>query len=105
MGFGCRPAARGCGDASSGYAPAVHSNPSRDRRDILHLAGRRRLSPAVRDGVPALLPPQDLAGRCGWEAFFAALERSALWVWEEGDGTVRLAPRSQEGGRAGAAKR
>jgi hypothetical protein len=70
----------------------VRSYPSRDRRDILHLAGRRRLSPAVRAGLPALVAVDDLAGRCGWEPFFAALDRTGLWVFEETDGTVRLAP-------------
>jgi hypothetical protein len=70
----------------------VRSYPSRDRRDILHLAGRRRLSPAVRGGLPALVAIGDLAGRCGWEPFFAALERTGLWVFEETDGSVRLAP-------------
>jgi hypothetical protein len=70
----------------------VRSYPSRDRRDILHLAGRRRLSPAVRGGLPALVAIGDQAGRCGWEPFFTALEQTGLWVWEETDGTVRLAP-------------
>ncbi len=63
---------------------------TRDRNDILGLAARRLLSPALRDGVPALVPVGDRAGRCGWEPFFAALERDRLWVREEEDGTVRI---------------
>ncbi len=70
----------------------MRSYPSRDRRDILHLAGRLRLSPALRNGLPTLVSIGDHAGRCGWEPFFAALERSGLWVFEEADGTARLAP-------------
>ena len=74
----------------------MRSYPSRDRRDILHLAGRRRLSPALKSGLPALVTVGETAGRCGWEPFFAALEGTGLWVFEEADGTVRLAPRHAE---------
>jgi hypothetical protein len=64
----------------------------RDRGEIIHLAGRRRLSPALRDGRPALVGPGDLQGRCGWEPFFAALERSGLAVRVTGEdaGEVRI---------------
>ncbi len=68
-----------------------------DRGDILHLAGRQRLSPAVRAGAPLLLPVGDPAGRCGWAPFFAALERAGLAVVpgdEAGDGPPRLVPRT-----------
>lgn len=65
-----------------------------DRSDVLHLAGRRRLSPAVRGGAPALAPVGDPAGRCGWAAFFAALERAGLAVADDGDGPPRLVPRA-----------
>ena len=59
---------------------------SRDRAELLGVAGAGHLSPAVQDGVPALLPEGDGAGRTGWEAFFAALDRSGLVVaWEEED--------------------
>ncbi len=64
-----------------------------DRGDIIHEAGRRRLSPALRDGAPALVPPGDTAGRCGWAPFFAALEARRLAVALEPDGTVRFVPR------------
>jgi hypothetical protein len=51
-----------------------------DRADIVHEAGRRRLSPALRDGAPALVRTGDAAGRCGWAEFFAALEHAGLAV-------------------------
>jgi hypothetical protein len=55
-----------------------------DRGTIIHLAGRARLSPAVRDGVPAFAGPGDLAGRCGWAPFFEALEGRDLAVaWDD----------------------
>jgi hypothetical protein len=48
-----------------------------DRGAILHFAGRHGLSPALRDGAPALTREQAPgASRCGWEPFFAALGRS-----------------------------
>ena len=62
----------------------------KDRSDVIHLAGRRRLSPAVRDGTPALVPVGELSGRCGWEPFFAALERRGLTVREDEDGRVTI---------------
>jgi hypothetical protein len=71
------------------------SSPTRDRCEILHLAARRRLSPALRGGTPALVPVGDQEGRCGWEPFFAALDRAGLWVSEDEDGTVHLARRGQ----------
>lgn len=61
-----------------------------DRAEILHLAGRRRLSPALRDGAPALVAVGDKAGRCGWEPFFAALEGRGLAVREDAGGEVRV---------------
>lgn len=52
-----------------------------DRGDILHLAGRRHLSPALRDGRPVLVEGHDpSAVRCGWEAFFRALSGAGLAV-------------------------
>ena len=61
----------------------------------MHAAGRARLSPALRDGAPALLPQGETAGRCGWAEFFAALEaRRLAAAWDEADpGAVRLVPR------------
>lgn len=52
----------------------------------MHAAGRARLSPALRDGAPALLPQDETAGRCGWAAFFAALEARRLAVtWDDAE--------------------
>jgi hypothetical protein len=58
-----------------------------DRGEIMHAAGRARLSPALRDdGAPALLPTGETAGRCGWAPFFAALEARRLAVaWDDAD--------------------
>ncbi|MFO0583664.1 MAG: hypothetical protein U0229_15445 [Anaeromyxobacter sp.] len=44
-----------------------------DRGEILHFCGRHALSPAVREGAPALAGHGDGAGRCGWARFFAAM--------------------------------
>jgi hypothetical protein len=58
-----------------------------DRGPVLHHAALHRLSPALRGGAPALLPPGEGAGgRCGWEPFFRALEarRLAVVLGEEG---------------------
>src|SRR5512147_992793 len=66
-----------------------------DRGEIVHEAGRRRLSPALRDGSPALVPQDDGAGRCGWATFFAALEARRLAVsFDPADpGRISLVPR------------
>lgn len=63
-----------------------------DRETIVHLAGRHRLSPALRGGTPALVPHGEVAGRCGWAPFFAALAEHGLAVAFEPDdpGSVRL---------------
>ncbi len=66
--------------------------PTHDRGDILHLAGRRHLSPALRGEDPTLVPVGDREGRCGWEPFFAELDRRGLAVREEADGSVRIGP-------------
>ncbi len=50
-----------------------------DRGEIIHHAGLLALSPALKDGAPALSPGHDPdARRCGWEPFFAALEGRGL---------------------------
>jgi hypothetical protein len=72
----------------------MSAHATRDRCDIIHLAGRLRLSPALLDGAPTLVPVGDQAGRCGWEPFFAALDRAGLWVIQDEGGTVRLGPRA-----------
>jgi hypothetical protein len=65
-----------------------------DRGEILHYAGRHSLSPALREGVPALVGPGDRDGRCGWEAFFAAMtsRRLALSVPEPETAEARFVP-------------
>jgi hypothetical protein len=49
-----------------------------DRGDVIHFAGRHRLSPALAGGSPALVSTSEAAGRCGWADFFAALDRAGL---------------------------
>ncbi len=71
--------------------------PTCDRGDILHLAGRRQLSPAVREDGPALVAAGEREGRCGWEAFFAELDRRGLSVREDADGSVHIGPRPRSG--------
>jgi hypothetical protein len=46
-----------------------------DRAEVIHFAGRHRLSPALRDGAPVLVPAGAPGERCGWAAFFAAPAR------------------------------
>jgi hypothetical protein len=67
-----------------------------DRGEIIHFAGRSRLSPALRDGAPALVGPGE-PGRCGWEPFFRALSARDLAVAfdPEGPGEVRFVPRRE----------
>ncbi len=43
-----------------------------DRAEVIHFAGRHRLSPALRDGGPALGAAGAPGDRCGWAEFFAA---------------------------------
>ncbi len=49
-----------------------------DRGDVIHFAGRHRLSPALADGAPALVAVGAPGQRCGWAEFFAALHRAGL---------------------------
>ena len=66
---------------------------SADRGEIIHLAGLHRLSPALRDGAPALVGPGEPGARCGWEAFFGALSarRGAVaWTADGGAAAVRV---------------
>jgi hypothetical protein len=65
-----------------------------DRGEMMHALGRARLSPAIRDGVPALTPPGDTAGRCGWADFFGAVEARGLALEHDPDGAAppRLVP-------------
>lgn len=49
-----------------------------DRADVIHFAGRHRLSPAVRAGGPALVPQGETRDRCGWATFFTAMRARGL---------------------------
>lgn len=71
-----------------------------DRGEIMHEAGRRRLSPALREGVPALVRAGEAGGRCGWAEFFGALERRGLAVaFDEADeGPVSVVARAAASG-------
>ena len=68
-----------------------------DRGAILHQAGLHRLSPALRDGAPALvLPGEGAGGRCGWEPFFRSLDDRGLAVaLEAEDPAVSFVPRAE----------
>jgi len=61
-----------------------------DRGEIIHHAGFHRLSPAVRHGAPLLVGPGDQAGRCGWEAFFRAMDGLGLAAELGEDGSARF---------------
>ena len=65
-----------------------------DRGAILDLAGANHLSPALRDGVPALVGEDETPGRIGWEAFFAGLDRAGLELaWDSEDAaSIRAVP-------------
>jgi len=67
--------------------PATH-----DRGDIIHFAGRHRLSPAIRDGAPALVAQGEPGERCGWEKFFRTLGARRLQVELQEAGTARFVP-------------
>ena len=66
-----------------------------DRGEIIHLAGRHGLSPALRDGAPGFSSGHGDAARCGWEVFFAAMEaRGLALAWDPDDPAAAvLAPR------------
>lgn len=72
-----------------------------DRGEIIHFAGQHGLSPALRDGAPAFASGRDLAGRCGWEAFFAAMEARDLALdWDPEDpASAGFAPRREVSSR------
>ena len=76
-----------------------------DRGDVIHFAGRHRLSPALEGGTPALVAPGDPGRRCGWAEFFAALDAAGLVPsLDPGDaGSFKLVPRAAaSSGAAGA---
>lgn len=65
-----------------------------DRAEVIHFAGRHHLSPAVRDGTPALVPEGEVQGRCGWAELFGALhERRLTAAFDPADpGSFRAVP-------------
>jgi len=67
---------------------------TRDRGEVLDLAGREHLSPGLRDGRPVWLPEGETAGRCGWAPFFEAAERAGLAAaWDpDAPGSATLLP-------------
>jgi hypothetical protein len=75
-----------------------------DRAEVIHFAGRHRLSPALRDGAPALVAPGEPGERGGWERFFAALAARGLApVFDPEDpSSLSFVPRG--GGRADAGR-
>jgi hypothetical protein len=68
-----------------------------DRGDVIHFSGRHKLSPALRDGAPALVGHGDAAGRCGWAPFFRAMDERglALAFDAEDGGSARFVPRAE----------
>ncbi|WP_242346989.1 hypothetical protein [Anaeromyxobacter terrae] len=68
-----------------------------DRGEIIHFAGRSRLSPALRDGAPALVGHGEAGERCGWEPFFRALaaKRLAVAFDPATPGEARFVPRDE----------
>jgi hypothetical protein len=77
-----------------------------DRAEIIHFAGRHRLSPALRDGVPALVGASETAGRCGWAEFFAGMRAGRLAASFERDdpSSFRLVPPGGASAPAAAAR-
>ncbi len=70
--------------------------PTRDRADVIHFAGRHRLSPALREGAPALVAHGEEGERCGWEPFFRAMDERALALDADPDsGAFRFVPAAQ----------
>ncbi len=67
------------------------------RGDVIHFAGRHRLSPALRDGAPALVAHGEPGERCGWAPFFRAMgeRRLALAFDDDAPDTRRFSPRDE----------
>lgn len=75
-----------------------------DRAEVIHFAGRHRLSPALREGEPVLVPAGAPGERCGWAAFFAAPagRRVSAALDPEDPGSFRTVPRGASPASAGA---
>lgn len=76
-----------------------------DRGDVIHFAGRHRLSPALRDGTPALVGVGEPGRRIGWAELFAAMGAAGLVASLEPDdaASFRLVPRG-DAAASGAAR-
>jgi hypothetical protein len=70
---------------------------TRDRGEVLSLAGFHHLSPALRDGGPRLVDEGEGGGRIGWEPFFSALDSAGLvMAWDTDDpGSAAPVPAAQ----------
>ncbi|HEY6005141.1 MAG TPA: hypothetical protein VIV57_19840, partial [Anaeromyxobacter sp.] len=75
-----------------------------DRGVVIHFAGRHRLSPALRDGAPALVAVGDPGQRIGWAEFFAALGAAGLVASLEPDDPASFRLVRGAGAAAGAAR-
>ena len=62
-----------------------------DHGELIHFAGRHGLSPALRDGAPALVAHGEAGQRCGWERLFAALSARGETLALASDGGWTLA--------------
>jgi len=68
-----------------------------DRGCYLNVFGLQGLSPALEKGEPRLARGKEVGGRCGWQEFFAAVERAGLaLVWDDRDPeATSLVPKAQ----------
>lgn len=63
---------------------------TKDRGHIIHFAGFKKLSPALQKGAPALVGQNGPGERCGWEAFFRAMDERRLAASLSEDGAARF---------------
>jgi len=76
---------------------------TRDRGAILAFAGRHALSPALRGATPAFAREKEEGlERCGWEHFFAALDRAGPALVIDDDDPTAALPASSADRHAGA---
>ena len=65
-----------------------------DHADILEHAARHALSPALAGDAPVLAAQGEPGERCGWEAFFSALDARDERLDLASDGGSRTVPRA-----------
>jgi hypothetical protein len=65
-----------------------------DRGAVIHLAGRLDRSPALEGGAPVLVAHGEPGARCGWPAFFSALDLRGDWILPDPTSGARTVPRS-----------